>query len=93
MTIADVAFAAFIVVLAGVLLVPTQRTRVRRTVFRNLDSAAENGYFAPGEHLYGASPDEVAYDMTCYSSDFEGADATTLTPYVRDWGRKRGYQL
>lgn len=67
-----------------------RQTKTRRAVFGNLDSAFTNGYFEPGEQLHNASPDEIAYDMTCYAPEFESARAETLTPYVRQWLRQKG---
>lgn len=62
----------------------------RRLVFAYLDSAAENGYFEPGEHWYGMSADELAYDLVCYASDCENLQPELLAPYVLEWKRRRG---
>lgn len=67
-----------------------RRGKMRRSVCRNLDSAFTNGYFEPGEQLHNASPDEIAYDLTCFAVDFEDARPETLTPYVRQWMRQKG---
>lgn len=67
-----------------------RRGRTRRAVLADLDSAYQNGYFKPDEQLHGCSPDEIAYDMTCYSPQFENAKPETLTPYVRQWLRQKG---
>lgn len=67
-----------------------KRGGTRRAIFADLDSAYENGYFTEGEQLHNASPDEIAYDMTCYSPQFENARPETLTPYVREWLRQKG---
>lgn len=63
---------------------------IRKSVFANLDNAYQNGYFNEGEQLHNASPDEIAYDMTCYAPDFEGNRPETLTPYVRKWMQQKG---
>jgi hypothetical protein len=66
-----------------------RRRLLREIVFSSLDSAAQNGYFIPGEHLYGASPDEIAYNMQCYG-DCEDYTVPELTPYVRKWLYSKG---
>lgn len=68
----------------------SRRFSKRRAVFGNLDSAFANGYFEPGEQLHNASPDEIAYDMTCYAPEFEDIRPETLTPYVRQWMQQKG---
>lgn len=78
-----------VVNLAYVVFALWPRNRVRRSVYDNLDSAMANGYFEPGEQLHDASPDEIAYDMTCYAPDFEGTSPVTIAPYVREWARGR----
>lgn len=67
-----------------------RRNKLRRTVFDNLDSAAANGYFAPGEHLYGMPAGEIAYDLVCYADDFDTARPSSLVPYVREWMQRNG---
>lgn len=64
--------------------------RLRRLVFVNLDAAYANGYFEPGEQLYGMTSDDIAHDMTCYAVDFEDTDAATLAPHVWSWRCERG---
>lgn len=67
-----------------------KRGKLRNAIFSELDNAYVNGYFASDEHLHNASPDEIAYDMTCYSPTFEDARPETLTPHVRDWLHQKG---
>lgn len=66
-----------------------RRGRLRRIVFEQLDNAFANGHFEPANN---ASPDEIAYDMTCYSPEFDenGTRPETLTPYVREWLHQKG---
>lgn len=64
--------------------------KLRKMVFANLDSAAQNGYFEPGEHCHDMSADELAYDMTAYAADLESCHCWQLVPYVIEWKRKRG---
>lgn len=66
------------------------RTALRRAVFGNLDSAAENGYFEPGEYCHDMAADELAQDLTTYAADLEDERPETLTPYVVEWRNKRG---
>lgn len=66
-----------------------RRRGLRRIVFDNLDSAAENGYFEPGEHLDAMTADEIAYDLTCYAEECGGYPVAELAPYVRLWLQKR----
>lgn len=66
-------------------------TLLRGIVFDNLDSAAQNGYFEPDEHLHGMSPDEIAYDMVLHAVDCSEFVTPELTPYVRQWLRERGW--
>lgn len=63
--------------------------RLRNRVFNNLDYAAENGYFEPGEYCHGMSAGELAYDLTCFSPDFEDARAVDLEPHAAAWKAKR----
>lgn len=84
------AIAAFVMMVGYLVKRNIRRGKTRRAVFRDLESAYVNGYFKPDEQLYGCSPDEIAYDMTCYSEQFEGTRPETLTPYVRDWLRQKG---
>lgn len=65
----------------------------RRLVFVVLDSAYQNGYFQPGEHLYGCSPDEIAYDITTYAIEFEDTPPENIAPYVRQWLRHKGMSI
>jgi hypothetical protein len=67
-----------------------RRRRLRRRVFSNLDSAAENGYFAPGEQLHNATTEDIAQDLVCYSDDFGDVDAKRLEPHVCAWLYHRG---
>ena len=68
----------------------TNHAELRCRVFVNLDSAADNGYFNLGEYLNGMTPEDVAHDLTCFSEDFGGDDASRLEPYVRQWMISRG---
>lgn len=63
---------------------------LRGIVFSNLDSAARNEHFQDGGHLHGMSPDEIAYDMAQNAVDCSEFTTPELTPYVREWMRKRG---
>lgn len=69
----------------GCLTAWRDRRWLRRSVFANLDSAAENGYFEPGEHLYGATPDEIAHDMALHAEDLGALLGADIVPYVREW--------
>jgi hypothetical protein len=77
--------------------------KLRRKVFDNLDNALEDGHFQPpdgtlgmlgggfgGGHCYGMIAEELAYDLTCYSSDFEGVSTLELLPHVQRWMKQRG---
>lgn len=78
----------FAVYLAGM---RRRSTLLRGVVFDNLDNAACNDHFEPGEYLADASPDEIAYDMVLHADDCGEYTAPELTPYVREWLRKRGW--
>lgn len=69
-----------------------QRKHVRRLVFDNLDSARDNGYFAPGEYLFAMSTEEIAHDLSCFAQDCEGMKPATLKPHVIAWERARGFR-
>lgn len=84
------AIAILAPVLIAFLVVWLLRSIKRGLVFAALDSAYQNGYFEPDEHLHGASPNEIAYDMTTYALEFESTRPETLTPYVRQWLRHKG---
>lgn len=71
----------------------SDRRRIRRQVFENLDSAYRNGYFEPGEYLNCMSPDEIAYDMTVYAEDCAPMEGPTLAQYVREWQYQKGMEL
>lgn len=58
---------------------------LQRTVFRELEYAAERGYFAPGEPLHGLAPYEVAEDMARYAPHFGGYSVEDLAPFVAHW--------
>jgi hypothetical protein len=64
---------------------------LRGVVLSNLDSAMENGHFAPGGYLHGASPDKIAYDMALHADDANDYTTPELTPYVREWLHSRGW--
>lgn len=66
--------------------------RIRRMVFDNLDSARDNGYFAPGEYLFAMSTEEIAHDLSCFAQDCEGMKPATLKPHVIAWERARGFR-
>lgn len=68
------------------------RQRLRHSVFDNLDSAYENGYFDAGEQLFGATAAEIAQDMALYAVDFEGLYyVDDITPHVRAWLYRKGW--
>ena len=64
--------------------------RLRRRVFANLDNAYENGYFEPGEYLYGASACGVSWDLRAFAEDMYEYDAATLKPHVQAWLSHKG---
>lgn len=68
------------------------RSRVRSAVFHDLDSAYSNGYFTQDGYLNGMSPYEIAYDLTCYSADFDykRTKPHKLVPHVRVWLYQKG---
>lgn len=68
------------------------RKRVRRMVFRNLDSAYENGYFAEGEYMHGACANSIAEDMRAFSEDAYDHRPAALVPHVRAWLYQKGLQ-
>ena len=63
---------------------------LRSRVYNNLDFAAQNGYFEPGEHCHDMTADEIAYDLACYAADLDDRRPEELTPHVRRWLKKRG---
>lgn len=68
----------------------TRCNALRRSVFANLDSAYENGYFEPGEHLDGMSAGEVVLDMLMYAEDLQGNTHDDIAPYVHEWMEAKG---
>jgi hypothetical protein len=60
---------------------------VRRAVFENMDSAAANGYFAPGEQLHGATAHSIVMDLRAYAEDprLDNAGDKSLERHVRAW--------
>lgn len=60
------------------------RRDMRQSVFDNLDSAHDNGYFGPWRN--GATAEDIAQDMALYATDHNGNSYTQdITPYVREW--------
>lgn len=63
-----------------------KRDKLRYKVFQNLNSAREDGQFAPPDgYLYAMTPAEVAYDLICYAEDCQYEETDVLTPYVKEW--------
>jgi hypothetical protein len=60
-------------------------TDLRNIVFANLNFAAENGYFEKGEHLDGASPEEITDDMICYADNLVDYTQEQILPHVKEW--------
>jgi hypothetical protein len=58
---------------------------IRDLVFENLNIAAGNGYFKKGEHLHGASPEDIADDMICYAGDMENYTVEQILPHIKEW--------
>lgn len=61
--------------------------RIRRAVFANLDSAAEDGQFEPDGYLHGYTSFDVAADLEVYAEDCSGYTAEQMFPHVRAWMR------
>lgn len=77
--------------IAGVLWVMSQRRQLRASVFANLDNAYAMGQFDPLDgYLHGMTPDDIAYDLTCYAADLEHRKHSELRPYVLQWMQYRG---
>lgn len=87
-----IAAACFAMLLAVGLDVNIRYRSARRAVFENLDSAAENGYFAPGEQLDGATAEEIVGDLRAYAEDPRLNDVNNglLERAVLAWMHKRG---
>jgi hypothetical protein len=58
---------------------------IRDIVFSNLNCANENGYFEKDEHLFGATPEDIAEDMISYAADCENYTVEQLLPHVKEW--------
>lgn len=68
-----------------------ERKHLCRSVWANLDSAYENGYFQPGEHCDRMTAEELTTDLALYAEDFDGMYYTVdIEPYVRMWLQSRG---
>ena len=64
-----------------------QGNKLRKAVFFALDHSLRNGYL---DDVVTGSPDELAYDLTVYWSHLASARPEELTPYVRQWLRRKG---
>lgn len=69
----------------------TNRDRLRRQVWGNLESAWQGGQFdLGGGYLAGADASDIALDLAVYAADMEGVPASKLEPHVRDWMIAKG---
>lgn len=68
----------------------TAKSRLRRAVWANLDSAYKNGYFEPGEPLHMESARGVTFDLRAYAPDMHEMPADKLLPHVQKWLAYKG---
>lgn len=69
----------------------SRRNTLRASVFVNLDHAYAGGQFDPLDgYLHGMTPDDIAYDLTCYAADLEHRKHSELRPYVLQWMQRKG---
>lgn len=58
---------------------------MRKIIFDSLNFANANGYFDKGEHLDGASPEDIAADLIQYAIDCEHYTVEQILPHVKEW--------